>query len=69
MELKTEVRRVGNSMGLIIPSSEARRNGINYKDKVIVRIIPIGEKSRFFGAAKELPGGQHVKDEERKNWS
>lgn len=69
MEIKTEVRKVGNSLGLIIPSSEARKGGIAYKDKVMVRIMPMGEKSRFFGAAKGLPSGQKIKDEERKNWS
>ena len=69
MELKTEVRRVGNSLGLIIPASVAKRNGIACKDTVMIRIMPITEKSRFFGAAKSLPGGQDIKDEERKNWS
>lgn len=69
MELRTEVTKVGNSLGLIIPSAVARKNGIAYRDRVIIRIMPIMEKSRFFGAAKGLPSGQSVKDDERRNWS
>jgi antitoxin component of MazEF toxin-antitoxin module len=69
MELKTEVRRVGNSLGLLIPSKQAKKDGIAEGDGVMVRITPIPSKSRFFGAARNLPGGQSVKDEERKDWS
>jgi len=69
MELRAEVTKVGNSLGLIIPSAVARKNGIAYKDRVIIKIMPVTEKSRFFGAAKSLPSGQSVKDEERRNWS
>lgn len=69
MELKTEITKVGNSLGLIIPASAAKRGGIAYKDKVMIKVTPIEGKSRFFGAAKNLPSGQTVKDEERKNWS
>ncbi|MBN2518244.1 MAG: AbrB/MazE/SpoVT family DNA-binding domain-containing protein [Candidatus Altiarchaeota archaeon] len=69
MEIKTEVTKVGNSLGLIIPSAVAKKIGISPKDSVIVTITPVGDKSRFFGAAKLLPSGQEVKDEERKSWS
>ncbi len=69
MELRTEVTKVGNSLGLIIPSTAAKKGGIAYRDRVIVSITPVMEKSRFFGAAKGLPSGQSVKDDERKNWS
>jgi len=69
MELRTEVTRVGNSLGLIIPSAMARKNGLAYRDRVIIKIVPVMEKSRFFGVAKSLPSGQSVKDDERRNWS
>lgn len=69
MELRTEVTKVGNSLGLIIPSTAAKKNGIAYRDRVIVRIMPVMDKSRFFGVAKSLPSGQSIKDDERKNWS
>lgn len=54
VELKTEVKRWGNSFGLIIPNDVVRREKLKPKQKVTVLLLKEGNVfKKTFGIAKD----------------
>jgi antitoxin component of MazEF toxin-antitoxin module len=54
-EVEVEVRRWGNSLGVIIPAEAARRQGLQPHDKVRIRVSKITYPDpSFFGSARHL---------------
>ena len=64
MQLKTKIRRWGNSKGIIIPNEI----NVSVEDNVIVEINKIADLTEVFGTLKTKTTGQEFKDEVKKGW-
>ena len=61
MEILTKLRKVGNSAAVIIPKAVLEKEGLNFKDKVSIIILPrktlgqvLWNKKSFKRSADEL---------------
>jgi len=68
MKVKVKVRRIGNSLGIIIPSDEASANGLSEGDSVEIEVSRRASVKELFGTAKFNRSAQEVKDESREGW-
>jgi len=67
MGSRTIVRKWGNSLGVVIPSSEAEKEGLRENDEVEITIHRTVDIRQLYGKYpfKDL---QRLKDELRKGW-
>ena len=68
MKVKARVRRIGNSLGIIIPSEEASANGLAEGDSVEIEVSRRASARELFGTAKFGRSAQEIKDEAREGW-
>lgn len=68
MKVKARVRRIGNSLGIIIPSEEASANGLAEGDSVEIEVSRRASVRELFGTAKFDRTAQEIKDEAREGW-
>jgi antitoxin component of MazEF toxin-antitoxin module len=68
MKVISKVRRVGNSLSIIIPAEEARSQKINEGDVVQIEIQRKVNIRDLFGSVKFSKSSQQMKDEDRKAW-
>lgn len=68
MRIVATVRRFGNSLGVVIPSDEAERNGLSVGDSVEMEIVRRTNLRKLFGSMKFPESAQQMKDEARKGW-
>jgi antitoxin component of MazEF toxin-antitoxin module len=59
---------MGNSLGLIIPSAEAARQGLTEGDSVEIEIQNRASLRELFGSMRFSRTSQEIKDEARKGW-
>ena len=64
----SKVRRVGNSLTVIIPSEEARAQHISEGDVVQIEIERRVNIKDLFGTVKFSKSSQEMKDEDRRGW-
>ncbi len=64
----TKVRRIGNSLTVVIPSEEARAQQISEGDVVEMDIRRKVNMKSLFGTVRFSKPGQEMKDEDRKGW-
>ena len=62
------MRRIGNSLGLVIPKDEAARHGLVEGDIVDLEVKKRTNLGELFGAFKFSKTAQELKDEARKGW-
>ncbi|MHB2036794.1 MAG: AbrB/MazE/SpoVT family DNA-binding domain-containing protein [Nitrososphaerales archaeon] len=68
MRISAKVRRVGNSLGVVIPSEEAKAYKINEGDVVEIEIQKKVNLQDLFGSLKPRKSSQKAKDEARSDW-
>jgi antitoxin component of MazEF toxin-antitoxin module len=68
MRLKARVTRVGNSLGILIPSEEAKRHGIVAGDSVEIEVEKRSNMRELFGSVSFSKSSQELKDEAREGW-
>ena len=70
MEIKTRVRKWGNSFGLVIPKSIADAGKIKKNEDIIIEIKTRPLAAEFFGRfpRKSEKTAQEIKDETRRGW-
>ena len=69
-EAAGRVRRLGSSLGIIIPSETAKEEKLQEGDEVFVEIRKKKTIRELFGSARGLKiDSQKMKDETRKEWS
>ncbi len=69
MKVTARVRRVGNSLSIVIPAEEARVQKISEGDVVEIEIEKKVNLKDLFGSVKFSKSAQEMKDEDRKAWS
>jgi antitoxin component of MazEF toxin-antitoxin module len=68
MKITSRVRRVGNSLSIVIPAEEAKAQKLNEGDVVLVEIQRKVNMKDLFGSVKFSKSAQEMKDEDRKGW-
>ena len=67
MAIRTVVRKWGNSLGVVIPSEEASKEGLKENDEVEIVIRKAMDIRELFGKYK-FRDLQSLKDELREGW-
>ena len=68
MQVTAKVRRVGNSLSIVIPAEKARIERIAEGDVVRVEIQKKVNIEDLFGSLKSRRGSQAAKDEAKSGW-
>jgi antitoxin component of MazEF toxin-antitoxin module len=68
MRVKGRVRRVGNSLGIVIPKEEVKRHAINAGDVVELEIEKKTNLKDLFGSIRFSKETQELKEEGRRGW-
>ena len=68
LKVTSRVRRVGNSLSIVIPAKEAKAQKISEGDVVEVEIQRKVNIKDLFGSVKFSKSAQEMKDEDRKAW-
>jgi len=68
LRVRAVVRRIGNSLGLIIPSDEVERHKIREGDVVELEVEKRVNLKEVFGSLKFSKTSQELKDEARREW-
>lgn len=68
MAIEVEIKKWGNSIGIILPKSLICKEGLKENDKIVVNIIRKSDLSKTFGKEKRAMSGQEFKDIVRQGW-
>jgi antitoxin component of MazEF toxin-antitoxin module len=68
MEIISKVRRVGNSLSIIIPTEAAKAHQISEGDIVQVEIKRRINIKDLFGSVNFNKSAQEMKDEDKRGW-
>ncbi|MGH9879386.1 MAG: AbrB/MazE/SpoVT family DNA-binding domain-containing protein [Nitrososphaerales archaeon] len=68
MRISARVRRIGNSLGIIIPKQEVHDEKIEEGDLVEVEVLRRTSLREMFGSVKFRKTAQELKDETRREW-
>jgi len=68
MKVSARVRKIGNSLGIIIPREEVDMGKIKEGDLVEVEVLRRINLKEIFGSAKFRKTAQELKDEMRREW-
>lgn len=68
MKVGTRIKKIGNSLGIIIPKEEADREKIKEGDLVEVEVLRCINLEEMFGLVKFRKTAQELKDEMRREW-
>lgn len=68
MKASARVRKIGNSLGVVIPSEEAKRSGIKEGDVVEIEIQRRVSFKELFGSAKFSKSTDELVKEAREGW-
>ena len=68
MKVSARVRKIGNSLGIIIPREEVDMDNIKEGDLVEVEVLRCINVKEMFGSVKFRKTVQELKDEMRREW-
>ncbi|MEK6860267.1 MAG: AbrB/MazE/SpoVT family DNA-binding domain-containing protein [Nanoarchaeota archaeon] len=68
MAIEVEIKKWGNSIGIILPKSLICEEGLRENDKIIINIVRKSDLSKTFGREKRSMSGQEFKDIVRQGW-
>ena len=68
MAIEVEIKKWGNSIGIILPKSLISEEGLKENDKIVVNIVRKTDLSKTFGKEKRNLSGQEFKDIVRQGW-
>ena len=67
--MQVEVKKWGNSMGVILPKILVEKENLEENDKIIIEIVKQADLSDVFGSIKKRRmSGQEFKNMIRKGW-
>lgn len=68
MAAEVEVRKWGNSMGVILPKKLVTARGLKQHDRILIDVVRKADLTKFFGSFRTEKSGQQFKDMVRKGW-
>jgi len=68
MSIEAEIKKWGNSFGIILPKSLIEEAGLKEKDKIVINVIKKADISKTFGTIKRKLSGKEFKEIVKKSW-
>jgi antitoxin component of MazEF toxin-antitoxin module len=68
MPIESITRKIGNSIGIIVPSDVVKKRKIKPNQKVSFELLNEADLRDLFGTLKTKQTGQQFKDMVRKGW-
>jgi antitoxin component of MazEF toxin-antitoxin module len=69
MAIEVQLRRWGNSMGVVLPKEIIEQKSLKENDKIMIEVVKRADLSKIFGTLKvRKMSGQEMKDMVRKEW-
>ena len=68
MATEVTIKKIGNSLGIILPKEVVKSKKIKKDEKVLIEIVKESNLKPLFGILKTKESGQHFKDMVRKGW-
>ncbi|MDD5133691.1 MAG: AbrB/MazE/SpoVT family DNA-binding domain-containing protein [Candidatus Nanoarchaeia archaeon] len=68
MAIEVNIRKWGNSMGIILPKEIIKKEGLKENEKILIDIFKEADLSKMFGTLKRKLSGQEFKDMVREGW-
>ena len=69
MAIEVEIKKWGNSMGIILPKPFIEKENLKENKRILIKIIKKADLSDIFGLVKNRKiTGQRMKDDSRKEW-
>ncbi len=68
MATEVEIRKIGNSLGIILPSEIVKNKKLKKNERILIEIVKETDLRPLFGILKTKETGQHFKDMVRKGW-
>lgn len=68
MATEVKIKKIGNSLGIILPKEFIKSRKIRRDEKVLIEIVKEADLRPLFGLLKTKESGQHFKDMVRKGW-
>lgn len=68
MATEVEVKRIGNSLGVILPNELVKKQHLKVKEKIMIEIVKEADFRNVFGTLRSRMSGQAFKDMVRKGW-
>ena len=69
MVAEEEIKKWGNSLGVILPKSLVEEMGLEVSQKIDIQVIKKGNITDLFGILPRKMSGQAMKDMLRKEWA
>ncbi len=69
MVAEVEIKKWGNSLGVILPKSLVEEMGLEVSQKIDIQVIKKGNITDLFGILPRKMSGQAMKDMLRKEWA
>ncbi|HLC37804.1 MAG TPA: AbrB/MazE/SpoVT family DNA-binding domain-containing protein [Candidatus Nanoarchaeia archaeon] len=69
MAIEVQLKKWGNSIGVVLPRELVEQRKLKESDKVIIEVVKVSNLSNIYGLIKERKmSGQKMKDLARKGW-
>ena len=68
MAIVANVKKWGNSIGIVLPKELVRNQHLRENDRVIVEVAKEADLTKLFGSLKRKMSGQGFKDRVREGW-
>lgn len=68
MAIKTQVKKWGNSIGIVLPREFVISKNIKENDTIMIDVVKQADFSDVFGTLPKKMSGQQFKDMVRKGW-
>ncbi|MCS4539231.1 MAG: AbrB/MazE/SpoVT family DNA-binding domain-containing protein [Thaumarchaeota archaeon] len=68
MRVSARITRIGNSLGIVIPTEEAKRHGLKEGDTVELEVEKRANLLELFGSVRLPKTAQELKNEMREDW-
>ncbi len=68
MATEVEVRKIGNSLGVILPKEFVKKRGLKEDERILIEVVKEADLRDVFGMLKRKMSGQEFKDMVREGW-
>lgn len=68
MATEVEVKKIGNSLGVLLPKDFVRRSNIRPREKIIFEVVKKADLDEIFGSLKRKVTGKQFKDLVKAGW-
>ena len=68
MATEVQVRKIGNSLGVLLPKEFVKKSHLKPKEKILIEIVKKADLSKFFGMIKRKMSDREFKEMVKSGW-